>query len=241
MLWKHQKWLAVLPLISPIMYILVFSIAMSSFVGEVEIAGLGTIAYKDFVIPGLIILGAYTSSMLSAISLYLDAETKMLKEVLTLPLSIYSYILGKLLACCMKTAVSMLITMLLALMLGVPFRSPSETLAVALATALAFSSFSLFIVSFIRAQSTYNMVVNIVTIPLAVFSNIYYPLEKLPTQIELIARCNPISAIITLLRSYMFSPHVDYIAIAVYGALSISLCVLSAVTLKRNIYRHGVM
>lgn len=241
-LWIRQKWMMFMSTASPILYLLIFSVAMSKFLGTLDLADYGRIAYLDFVAAGFIVMGMFTSALLGSISVFLDRELGITKDLFTTPLSKEAFVFGKTLASTTKALIIGLLMFALAIALGAKpgsYITGGLLVVELIMISLIFAGFSISLTSFIRTQAAYNVLVNVLIAPLFLFSNVYYPLNALPQSIKLIAALNPLTYIIRLLRVTMLSN--SPVASIVYGIAFLTLSSAVMTIVSAVVYRQSIV
>jgi len=191
-------------LINPFFLIFAFALGMSGFLGELNIPPYGVVRYLDFLASGVIITNVFLGAVLGSVSVFLDRELGVLKELFVTPLDRKCYVSGKIIASATKASLIGYICFLLSLIAGVRLVNLWVLIAIIpliFFIALSLAGFSVALTSFIKSQSTYNTVVNVITTPLFFLSNLYYPPELLPPVLSILVKINPLSHLINPLRT----------------------------------------
>lgn len=205
-LWIRQKWMMLLLFLTPFFLIIVFAVGMTGFIGTLTLPEYGTVRYIDFMIPGVTVSTIFTGAILGSISVFLDRELRVLQELFVTPLKRRNFVIGKIFASTTKASLAGYFTIALAGIVGAKFYGVSSiTMMILLVPliSLGCSGFAIALTSVIKTQSTYNAMVNTITVPLFFLSNLYYPIELLPPLLKILVFVNPLSHMINPLRAVM--------------------------------------
>lgn len=230
-LWLRQKWLLVVSLVGPVLYLLLFTRAMGALVPAMDLAQYGTVTYVEFVSVGIIMMGIFTTALTSSASIFFDKEFHLIYDLFTTPMLKSSYVFGKILGAATKCALVGILLLGITTLSGVN-RIGAVDFVVALVAilliSLMISSVATALASHITTQSLYNAVVNVITVPALLFSNTFYPLEVLPPVLRYGAMFNPLTYLNDLLRAILLGAPSTYelassmflfIVIAAFGGL----------------------
>lgn len=168
-------------------------------------------SYKDFAIPGLMLLNLTTSAMGTAVGLVSDITTGAIDRFSTLPMWRSALLVGRSLADLLSAALCVSIVALTGLAIGWrPDANAGSILAgfaVALlfAYALSWACGCLGIVS--KGPESAQGVGLIILFPLAIVSNAMVPTAGMPGWLQTIANWNPVSAVTAALRDLFGNPN----------------------------------
>jgi ABC-2 type transport system permease protein len=157
----------------------------------------GTVAYLDFLTPGVCAMTVLFGASQSGIGWIRDLRTGFLPRMLNSPASHHALLFGKILADVLRLLVQAGIVLVLALLLGARL-SPSwgAVLPAALCLALfatAFSSLSCAIAFRARAQEAMAAFVHLVNLPVLFTSTALVPVRQMPEWLAAAARWNPLT------------------------------------------------
>lgn len=167
----------------------------------------GATSYQAFVFPGLVVMAALFGSTLTAISTVYDREFGMLRLMLASPSGIPTLLAGRAVA---ATAVGLLqggVVLAFA-----PFVTPVTPAAIAAATgalvvtALVFSTLGLLVAAPLQSIENFAGIINVVLFPMLFLSGALYPARELPLPLHALARVNPVSYAVDLMRGAMGLP-----------------------------------
>ena len=185
----------------PLAYLLVFGVGMSAALGG-NFAGMGA-GYNDFFLAGVLGMASFGIASNTAWSLFMDRDNGIFYEMLTYPLSRAAYLIGKVLFNGVIALAQALVTVVLAASLlgvNVHWRGlPLLVLAVAVGTAGWFFFYAIFALM-IRRNDAFNTVTSIFYFVFLFASSMFYPIEPLPAVFRAVARANPITWQVDVLR-----------------------------------------
>jgi ABC-2 type transport system permease protein len=203
----------------PFMWLLLVGTGYSTIV-HVE----GARSYHAFVFPGIIVMAALFGAMLTAIATVYDREFGMLRLMLASPAGVTAVLAGRAIAAgavgmlqgglvllCVPLVVSVTVTQLAA-----------ATAALALGAA-ASGVLGLLVAAPLRSVENFAGIINVVLFPLLFLSGALYPTAGMPSALRIVARLNPVSYAVDLMRRALGQP-------AEFGAAR-SLLVLGATIL----------
>ena len=167
----------------------------------------GVSSYRVFVYPGVIVMATMFGAMLTAISTVYDREFGMLRLMLASPAGIPALLMGRMIAATVIGSVQGGVVLLF-----LPFVAPvsAAQLAGALAAlvlgAAASSAIGLLVAAPLRSVENFAAVINLVLFPLLFLSGALYPTMHMPALLREIARVNPVTYAVDLLRAALGQP-----------------------------------
>src|SRR3989338_3178703 len=190
----------------PILWLLIMGVGLGASVPRV-----GDTPYIEYIFPGIVALNIIFASFLSAISIIWDREFGFLKEILVAPISRFSIAIGKALS---GTTVAVLhgsVVIVFGLCLRLPFTVGEIALALPVMALMAFVSTALGILIASRMTSFegFGTIANFVIMPLFLLSGAIFPLDRVPPWLAGVARANPFTYGVDLLRG-IFSGVMHY-------------------------------
>jgi ABC-2 type transport system permease protein len=164
-------------------------------------------SYREFVFPGVIIMACLFGSALTAVSTVYDREFGMLRLMLASPAGPAVVLAGRAIS---ATAVGLLqgLVVLAAapLVMSITIR---QALLAALAIVLAsFVSalLGLLVAARLRSVENFAGIINVLLFPMLFISGALYPASGLPPLLRWIARVNPVTHMVELVRSALGQP-----------------------------------
>jgi ABC-2 type transport system permease protein len=187
--------------ITPVMFVLMFTYLFGG-----AIAG-STSEYRDFVIPGVLVMAVIFTTVYSGIAINTDLTKGVIDRFRSLPIWKPSPLVGALLGDCVRYLVAGTVIVLLGLLLG--FRPdngvPGVLAALGLVILFSFSLSWVFTTMGLLMRSP-NAVMNagfMSIFPITFLSNIYVEPETLPKGLEAFVNANPISHLVDASRGLM--------------------------------------
>ncbi len=162
--------------------------------------------YIEFMAPGVIVLTAIFTSIFGGVNTLWDRRYGFMNKALTSPISRSSIALGKMLAISMISALQASLIIGIALAIGVSFSNILlifPIMAIIILFSLGFSGISVTVAATAKSQETFWGVINFLGMPLFMLSPALFPLELLPEWLASIARLNPVTYTIILIRGMM--------------------------------------
>ena len=216
----------------PLLYLLVLGFGLGPIFRR---SGAGS--YVQFMAPGIIGMTVLFSSMFSGIALLWDRQFGFLKETLVAPVPRIQIMIGR---TCGAATTAMLQGLLVALVCVIAgFRPVSlgmvpAGLAFLALIALVFAGLGTTIGSSLKDMQGFQMVMNLLVLPIFFLSGALYPLNNLPQVLSALTRIDPLSYGIDGLRSML-------IAQSHFGATEDAavLMILAVVTLALGAWRFS--
>ena len=181
--------------------------------------------YLQFLAPGVIAMTLHFSSLFSGMSLVWDRQFGFLKETLVAPVPRLRIMIGRTLGGATVALIQGLIVVAICLLAG--FRPvslaalPLALLFMALIAAM-FTALGTAIGSVLTDLQAFQLIINLLAMPIFFLSGALFPLTNLPRLLALIASLNPLSYGVDGLR-------IALTGVSHFGVLT-DLAVLSAIT-----------
>ncbi len=217
----------VAPVVSSLMFILVFGLSLGGRIRNVE-----GVDYEVFIVPGLITMAmvqaAYANNSSSVFQSRLD---KYIHDVLAAPMKPWEVNLGLSLGGAIRALlIGVTLGALTIPITGTPVREPLVlVLAVVLALVL-FSSLGVVVGIYAESFDHHTFVNNIVLLPLTFLGGVFYSIDVLPSPWQEVSHANPIFYLVQAVR-YGFLGTSDVsvaLALAVTAALAAIVVAWSA-------------
>jgi len=129
-----------------------------------------------------------------------------MNKALTSPISRSSIALGKMLAISLVSALQASLILGIALAIGVNFVNPLMFIPIMLIVilfSLGFSGISVVVAATAKSQETFWGIVNFLGMPLFMLSPALFPLELVPDWLAVVAKLNPVTYSVLLIRGMM--------------------------------------
>ncbi len=198
-----SKALALNHLLGPTSYLVFLGLSISFNFGTVPYQGMA-VSYLHFIIPGLIAIQTYQLFATTFSLTRLDISTKMITLIMT-STSFVNYMVAKI-------AFGMLVSLATSaylLGLGWVIAGPTEVTLSGLLTMVAgialgdllFFSLGLLMGLKIRREDVRDAIFALAGTPALFSSTAFYPMDRVPAPLRLVARLNPISHIADIVRA----------------------------------------
>ena len=167
----------------------------------------GGLPYQVYVFPGVIAMAALFGGTLTAVSTVYDREFGMLRLMLASPAGPAAVLLGRVLAASMVGILQGGVVLAVA-PLVLPVTSERWLLALGALAAVAGMSATLGLLVAARLRSVENFagIINVILFPLLFLSGALYPTGGMPPALRAVARVNPVTYGVDLLRHAFGQP-----------------------------------
>lgn len=203
--YKKSRTGVLIRLIQPAIWIIVIGNTFSGTQPLIESVGFDG-EYIEFMAPGVIILTAIFTSIFGGVNTLWDRRYGFMNKALTSPISRSAIALGKMSAISLIAALQASLILGIALAIGVTFPNPImiiPIMAIVILFSLGFSGISVTIAATAKSQETFWGVINFLGMPLFMLSPALFPLELLPDWLATIAKLNPVTYTVLLVREMM--------------------------------------
>ncbi len=162
--------------------------------------------YIEFMAPGVIILTAIFTSIFGGVNTLWDRRYGFMNKALTSPISRSSIALGKMSAISLIAALQASLILGIAFAIGVSFPNLiviAPIMAIVILFSLGFSGISVMVAATAKSQETFWGIINFLGMPLFMLSPALFPLELLPEWLASVAKLNPVTYTVLLVRELM--------------------------------------
>ena len=173
----------------PLLFLFVFGSGLSARMG---LLGPG-IDFAQFMFPGIIGMTVLMSSFMAGISVVWDREFGFLKEVLVAPISRASVAAGKTLGAATIALLQGMIIMLFAPLIGISLSvwTILKVLPLMFLLAASLGSLGVLLATRIKSMEAFQAVMQMIMFPLVFLSGVFFPLQGLPTWMNILVKINP--------------------------------------------------
>ncbi len=192
-------------LIQPAIWIIVMGNTFASTRPLIQSVGFHG-SYIEFMAPGVIMLTAIFTSIFGGVNTLWDRRYGFMNKALVSPVSRSSIALGKMLAISLISTLQSSLILGIALALGVHISNLLVIFPILLTVtvfSLGFSGISVIVAATSKSQETFWGVINFLGMPLFMLSPALFPLELLPPWLAFVARLNPVTYAVLLIRQMM--------------------------------------
>ena len=224
-------------LIQPAIWIIVIGNTFASTRPLIQSVGFSG-SYIEFMAPGVIMLTAIFTSIFGGVNTLWDRRYGFMNKALTSPISRSSIALGKMLAISLISALQSSLILGIALGLGVSIPMVIPILAIVIAFSLGFSGISVIVAATSKSQETFWGVINFLGMPLFMLSPALFPLELLPNWLAFIAKLNPVTYSVLLIRQMMtgsIEPFSVVLDISVICGFVVAMVALASYVFTREV------
>ncbi len=219
---------------------LLFLVAFGFGFGPVfEQAGQGS--YLQFLVPGIISMSVLFSSIFSGIELIWDKQFGFLKETLVAPVSRLKIMIGKVLGGATIAVMQGIIILLISLLFGFKiFNVWFALLSIIsmLITAILFTAIGTAIASKLTDMQGFQLLMNLLVMPLFFLSGALFPLDNLPKAISIITSLNPLTYAVDLIRYFLIG--INSFSVVISIIILITLMIFSVVIASKLFSRMEV-
>lgn len=191
--------------VQPVLWLAVFGQVFS----QVRGIPTGALSYLDFMAPGILAQSILFSAIFYGIAVIWERDLGIIHKLLVTPARRSALVLGKAVAAGVRGLVQAAVVYLVAVAMRVDIRwEPWPILTLAAAVFIGssiFSTFSLLIACIVKTRERFMGIGQLLTMPLFFASNAIYPLELMPPWLKLIARANPLTYLVDILRGVMIA------------------------------------
>ena len=203
--YKKSRSGVLIRLIQPAIWIIVIGNTFAGTQPLIEAVGFQG-EYIEFMAPGVIILTAIFTSIFGGVNTLWDRRYGFMNKALTSPISRSAIALGKMSAISLIAALQASLILGIALAIGVTFPNPimiAPIMAIVILFSLGFSGISVMVAATAKSQETFWGIINFLGMPLFMLSPALFPLELLPDWLATLAKLNPVTYTVLLVREMM--------------------------------------
>ena len=227
-------------LVQPAIWIIVMGNTFASTRPLIQSVGF-TGSYIEFMAPGVIMLTAIFTSIFGGVNTLWDRRYGFMNKALVSPVSRSSIALGKMLAISLISTLQSSMILGIALALGVHISNLLVVFPILVTVtvfSLGFSGISVIVAATSKSQETFWGLINFLGMPLFMLSPALFPLELLPSWLAFIARLNPVTYAVLLIRQMMtgtFQILSVVIEMAVICGFVVVMVALASYVFKREV------
>ncbi|XSG84173.1 MAG: ABC transporter permease [Methylohalobius sp. ZOD2] len=225
----HQRGRFVAALVRPLVWLFIFAAGFRSTLGIAVIPPYETyILYEEYITPGLTGMILLFNGMQSSLSMVYDREMGSMRMLLVAPLPRWYLLVSKLLASTLVSIVQAYVFLGIAWLYQIQ-PPPTGYLAVFPALILGgmmLGALGMLLSSFIKQLENFAGVMNFVIFPMFFLSTALYPLWRLEESSPLLAtlaRDNPFSQAVELIRFALYGQFNQYAFLYTLGTMSVFL------------------
>lgn len=189
----------------PLVFLVIFGAGLNRSIGRLAPG----VDFIQFMYPGIIAMTVFTNSLMSGLSVVWDREFGFLKEVLVAPLSPVGIVFGKALGASVVALLQVCVLLALAPLLGASLSVGLvvELVPLLMAIAMGLSGLGLVIASRMRSQQSFQVVIQVVIMPLTFLAGIFFPVNNVPTWMAVISKLDPLTYGVDAVRRLFLEGH----------------------------------
>ena len=239
---KSSAWMVVASgFIEPLLNLVVFGYGVGNFIGNIELDNGQTVSYASFVVPGLLASAAMMGAIMDATwnVFFKIHESRLYHAMLATSLGPMDVALGEISWALLRGALYSTAFMAVVTPLGL-IKSWWGILAIPAGALVGFGFAAIGMACTSYMTSFQHMgLINIVLLPITLFSGSFFPLSLLPGWLEAIIRWTPLTQGIDLMRMLTLGTvdasifvHLIYFALFIAGGLFFTTKRLNALFMK---------
>lgn len=189
--------------VQPVLWLLVSGETFS----RIKAIPTGGVPYLEFLTPGILSQSVMFIAIFYGLNLIWDRDAGIVQKFLALPVARSAFVVGRTMGAMVRGLTQAIIVMLLAVALKIPLRwsflNILGTLVVVMMCAVFFSSFSMILAAIMRTRERFMGIGQVLTMPLFFASSAIYPISIMSDWLKVIARINPLSYVVQILRDLL--------------------------------------
>ena len=167
----------------------------------------GVSSYQAFVYPGLVVMAMFFGAMLTSISTVYDREFGMLRLMLSCPAGMPAVLTGRAIAAATTGILQGAVVLIcIPLVASVTMTQLANAVAALALGAAASSALGLLVAAPLKSVENFAGVINVVLFPMFFLSGALYPTAGMPTALRAVARINPVTYGVDLMRRALGQP-----------------------------------
>lgn len=213
----------------PILFLLIFGGGLSGTMETMMAGGFGdesaNFNYVEFIFPGIVAMTLLMTAIFSAMSVIEDKNYGYMKEILVSPISRVSIAVGKMLGAATVSTIQGIILFLLIPFLGLSYDILSLILVIPFMFLLgaALSGVGLLFASMIKSTQGFQLIVQIIVMPMIFLSGALFPVNNMPAWLDIIVKLNPVTYGVDVMKKIMID--VDSLSATVRETMGLNLTI----------------
>jgi len=187
----HDKSRIVSSLAMPLMFFVMFGAGFGRAIGGMAPG----VNFIQFLFPGIIAQTVFMTSIFSGMSVVWDREFGFLRELLVAPISRAGIVIGKVIGGAILALFQAAIVLVLAPFLKVKLDLQILATAIPLLVLFSFSlsSLGILMASRMRSQQGFQMMMQLLIMPMIFLSGAFFPLNNVPAWLSIVSKLNPLT------------------------------------------------
>jgi ABC-2 type transport system permease protein len=218
--WKLWTQTVLAPVVSSALFIVVFGFSLGGRIKQVE-----GVPYKQFIVPGLIVMAMVQAAYSNNSSSVFQARSdRYINDVLSAPMRAWQVNLGFNVGGVIRAlAIGTGLAAVAIPLTGVPLRQPLVLVPAVLFGLVLFAALGTIVGIFAETFDHHTFVNNIVILPLAFVGGVFYSVSRLGSPWHELSHANPVFYLVNAVR-YAFLGHADvsvWLSLGVVAGLAI--------------------
>lgn len=215
----------------PLLWLTLFGLGLKNVI---QFPGLTT-AYDVFVLPGIIGMIILFGGMFNGVRTIIDKKSGFMKEMLISPTPKTIIVIGKGLGVSIIITIQSLIILLASkVIIPVNLLHLPLTIIIIFLTSYVFTMLGLLLATLTESFEGFHALINLITMPMFLFSGAFYPLQNVPKWLELLTRVNPLTYAIKLLREALLNNEINITALTIIITIMIVVTIITAKTYNKK-------
>ena len=209
--------------VSPSLYLVAFGLGVGH---NMHVGGH---PYLEFLIPGLVAMGTMNQSFGIAGEINIARfYWRIFEEFQASPISDLAYVIGEVMAGMAKALISAIIVILLSGLFRVQlhFLNPIFWLGILL-NAFVFASMAVMAAMVVKSHADQAMLFNFIITPMAFLGGTFFPVDKMPSWVQMILQVLPLTHASHLIRSGAYGQSVKLLPIVILAVTGIVFFLLA--------------
>jgi ABC-2 type transport system permease protein len=190
-------------MVQPVLWLLIFGQIFS----RIRAIPTGDLSYLAYLTPGILAQSALFVAIFFGIQIIWERDAGILTKVMVTPTPRAAIVMAKAFAAGLRGLAPVVVLVPVALLLGVGITlNPLKLIAAGLALVLSagfFSCLSMAIAGVALTRDRLMGIGQLMTMPLFFASNALYPIEIMPTWLQVISQINPLTYLVNALRGLL--------------------------------------
>jgi len=207
----------------PLLFLVIFGAGFNRIIGAMTPG----VDFIQFMYPGIIAMTVLMNSVMSGLSVVWDREFGFLKEILVAPLGRSGIVLGKAAGSATVAVMQGIIMLVLAPFLGVSL-SPMlvlKLIPMLIVISVSLSGLGVLVASRMRSQQGFQIIVQIIIMPLIFLSGVFFPVNNVPAWMEVISKINPLTYGVDAIRQLFLGKEIAAVSGMTGGNYAIGVTV----------------
>lgn len=216
--------------VQPILWLGIFGEALS----KVRAIPTGGYTYLQFIAPGILTQSVTFIAIFYGISIIWERDMGLLQKFLVTPTPRLALVWGKMISAGIRGLCQAVIIFLFAFLLGIHLiLTPISIILVVFITLLGaafFTGLSMIVASIVKTRERFMGIGQVITLPLFFASNAIYPINIMPSWLQIVATLNPLSYMVNGLRALLVTGSLSQLPadIGVLAVVTLLISILSA-------------